>query len=205
MLGTALALLALAGTAAADPRIVYEGSHAFGTDAGAVRWAEGPVFVVCSSSCPQSGGLAPSRLRILLEHLGRIPSVPPPAEAAEAGSGQGTRVPEELRVYFDFDRAVLRPEAVQSVEQFLRRLDLRAFGFEVLGYACPTGPEEYNRRLSLRRARAAAACLERLGGRVLRVEGRGEVVFDPQRFWKSRCAVIKAKPLKEVLHGGEVR
>lgn len=61
--------------------------------------------------------------------------------------------PERFTVYFDFDRAAVRPGEAPKIDDAVRvaRED-RELSFSVTGHADRAGPAEYNRELSLQRA-----------------------------------------------------
>ena len=77
---------------------------------------------------------------------------------------------------FDFDSAVLKPNMKAALEDFADRVKASS-GHEkvtVIGHTDSTGPEDYNMKLSLRRAEAAAEYLRSLGIDDITTEGRGE-------------------------------
>ncbi len=77
---------------------------------------------------------------------------------------------------FDFDSAVLKPEMKVALEDFANKVKASPGHEEVtvIGHTDSTGPEDYNMKLSLRRAQSAAAYLESLGIENIKTEGRGE-------------------------------
>ncbi len=62
------------------------------------------------------------------------------------------------QVLFDFDRADIRPEAVDHLEEILAAVNDRGFGgtIEIAGHTDAVGTAEYNHDLSVRRAAAVA-------------------------------------------------
>ncbi len=67
----------------------------------------------------------------------------------------------EATVHFAFDKAVLTPEAQQTLDGVAAQLQQNAHGIlEVQGYTDSTGPRAYNDRLSQRRADAVVRYLE---------------------------------------------
>ncbi len=77
---------------------------------------------------------------------------------------------------FDFDSAVLKPEMKEALRELADRIKASP-GHEsitIIGHTDSTGPEEYNMKLSLRRAEAAAEYLRSLGIDDITTEGRGE-------------------------------
>ncbi|WP_210491894.1 OmpA family protein [Patulibacter sp. SYSU D01012] len=71
--------------------------------------------------------------------------------------GAGTSIASD--VLFDFDRATLRGPGRRSVLRLAGRLAHGAGTLRVIGHTDGVGGDAYNRRLSLRRARAVAAAL----------------------------------------------
>lgn len=186
------ALAVLLHRPAQAAQVVWVGSYAFRDPV--VRWREAPMFAICTEDCPLPSRLEPSRLLRILKGVGAIPSVRASLPALRPKAGQ-------LKVYFCFDSSEVLRAQLERIERFVRPR-VRDWAFEVYGYACPIGPEDYNLRLSRRRARAVASVIRRLGGEVLLVRGMGEVVFDPRRYSESRCAVIKTRR-KGGADGGE--
>jgi OmpA-OmpF porin, OOP family len=80
----------------------------------------------------------------------------PPAPAPAAG-------PREYRVYFEFDKSNLTPEGRQIVERMVQEVRGGSVRLELVGKADRAGPEDYNQRLSERRARTVVDELVRLG------------------------------------------
>jgi OOP family OmpA-OmpF porin len=79
--------------------------------------------------------------------------------------------------FFDFDRAVLRPEGRARLDDLVEKI--QGINLEVIiavGHTDSTGPAEYNQRLSERRAEAVKAYLVSKGIDANRIytEGKGE-------------------------------
>lgn len=208
----ALALVALAVSVTAwAGSVVYEAEYRYKAPDETFRWAPEATFVACFSDCPEASRLKMSPLAFLMKQLEIIPVVPPApvntvTQPAVGPEQPGVVTTPELRVYFGFDSALLTPKAKGEIKAFVEAWKGKSEGLQVFGYACPIGPEGYNLGLSQRRAEAAASYIRELGGEVLEVKGFGEVIFDPQRYWKSRCAVLKPKKSsREVSHGEEAR
>jgi len=93
------------------------------------------------------------------------------AAAAQAPGARG------FLVYFPWNSAALTPEGAglaREFADFYRPEEISRI--VVIGHADTSGEEDYNRGLSLERARTVAAELERLGieRRIISTEGRGE-------------------------------
>lgn len=96
---------------------------------------------------------------------------PPPAAAPEKISLSA----DEL---FDFDKAVLKPGGKQSLDDLVGKLgDIQYDTIVAIGYADRIGSDEYNKKLSLRRAEAVKAYLVKEKGipadRIF-TDGKGE-------------------------------
>jgi hypothetical protein len=111
-----------------------------------------------------------------------LPPVAPPVVAAAPPPPAPTPAPVKKKivlrgVHFDFDKAVIRPDAEPILDEAARTLGEEGeIRVSVEGHTDSIGTEEYNRRLSLRRADAVRAYLERKGVAAHRmtVEGLGE-------------------------------
>jgi len=93
-------------------------------------------------------------------------------------------------IYFDFDSAKLKKSEIPKLKVFIR-------GDRVVikGYASPEGSEEYNLRLSERRAKSVKKYLERKGIQVEEVKAFGEsLCFEEQKdWWKCRKVEVELK------------
>jgi len=98
--------------------------------------------------------------------------------------------PLRATIYFDFDSAKLKKSEIPKLKVFIR-------GDRVVikGYASPEGSEEYNLRLSERRAKSVKKYLERKGIRVEEVKAFGEsLCFEEQKdWWKCRKVEVDLK------------
>lgn len=91
----------------------------------------------------------------------------------------GSRPRVRLPVYFEFNSAELKPEAMQLLRKVSRALtaaDLESFHFSVEGHTDSIGGEDFNADLSQRRAKAVTQFLEKQGVEANRLQtvGRGE-------------------------------
>jgi outer membrane protein OmpA-like peptidoglycan-associated protein len=113
-----------------------------------------------------------------------FPAAPPPAPAPAPAAAAPTPAPAPAPavkpafiVFFDFDRSTITPQARQIIEA--AAAEAKRTGtvqINVTGHADRSGANDYNMRLSMRRAEAVRAELGRLGiaaGEVA-VRGRGE-------------------------------
>lgn len=105
------------------------------------------------------------------------PPPPPPPPQPQAAPAPQVTVPRSYLVFFDWDSAALTPEALAIVRTAAANAKRTAVTrIRLTGHADRSGPDSYNMKLSLRRARAVLAELERLGidPRDVTVIGRGE-------------------------------
>ena len=89
--------------------------------------------------------------------IDKCPDVPGPA------SNDGCPEEETLEspaIYFDFDKAVLRPEAITELDKLVQTLsNVREYNIVVGGHTCDIGTGAYNMKLSERRAQAVVKYL----------------------------------------------
>jgi outer membrane protein OmpA-like peptidoglycan-associated protein len=132
-----------------------------------------------------SGFLEPYRFLVSLSYSlpGGEPLSEPVARVAASPAEALAPLPPSKKklilrgVNFDFDRAAIRPDSVVILREAADTLkDNHDVTIVVEGHTDSKGSDEYNQRLSVRRAIAVRDQLERLGVRGLRmtVRGRGE-------------------------------
>lgn len=117
---------------------------------------------------PQPPAASPAAQPVAKAAPAQPAPVPPPAPIKAA---------EQARVLFEFDRAVLTPDARAALNQLVQQA--KAMDLEVViavGHADATGSAAYNQRLSERRAGAVKAYMVQQGIDADRIytEGRGE-------------------------------
>lgn len=86
------------------------------------------------------------------------------AAAAAAATAAAKTAPEKVTLsadtLFDFDKAVLKPEGMQALDNLISKLTGIKYDLIVaIGYADRIGTEEYNKGLSVRRAEAVKSYL----------------------------------------------
>jgi OmpA-OmpF porin, OOP family len=123
------------------------------------------------------------------EHLenGKCVAPPPPPVAtpapAPAPAPVAAPVPTSEKVsysadaFFDFDKAVLKPAGKASLDDLVGKLkDINLEVIIAVGHTDSVGTDEYNQKLSVRRAEAVKAYLQSKGVEAKRVytEGKGE-------------------------------
>jgi len=111
------------------------------------------------------------------------PPVAAPAPAAPAPAPAPAPVPTSEKVsysadaFFDFDKAVLKPAGKASLDDLVSKLkDINLEVIIAVGHTDSVGTDEYNQKLSVRRAEAVKAYLQSKGVEANRVytEGKGE-------------------------------
>lgn len=154
-----------------------------GPGRGAHRLATGTLAVVGALTLAAPAPAAPTAeelaasvapLRAPVERLRVAPTIRPVAPPVQRGR---TAVPAD--VLFAFDRAELRPQARRALVRLAATVAGRGGTLRVVGHADGRGDAAYNRRLSLRRARAVAAVLRSGLPARLRIRATGRGSADP--------------------------
>lgn len=138
-----------------------------------------PAFVVCDDCQPRKSlepapkGM-PAVISIKLSES--VPVKPEPSGVNVKEDGQGEKEHRAMTdtsfiVYFDFDSFTLRPEEREKL-----KTAPSPFKGDVVvtGYTCDIGNDEYNRRLSLKRAKAVADYLRQLSVAPKEITGKGK-------------------------------
>jgi OOP family OmpA-OmpF porin len=108
------------------------------------------------------------------------PTAPPAAAPAPAPAPQppaATKVTYAADAFFDFDKAVLKPEGRAKLDDLVGKVkDINLEVIIAVGHTDSVGSDAYNQRLSVRRAEAVKAYLVSKGIEKNRVytEGKGE-------------------------------
>lgn len=141
---------------------------------------EAPALLVVDKA--RAVAEAPVRARPVLPAAAApaaAPAAPAPAPAAApaAAAPASQQITFAANALFDFDRAVLRPDGRQRLDEVVTRI--RAINLDVViavGHTDSMGSEAHNQRLSQRRAEAVKAYLVNQGvpAERIRTEGRGE-------------------------------
>lgn len=101
----------------------------------------------------------------------------PPAQVVAPRTVIPSKVNLDADALFDFDKYVLKPAGKQALDELVDGLkDIDIEIVIVIGHTDSKGSEEYNTRLSLRRANSVRTYLVSKGiaGKRIRTEGRGE-------------------------------
>ena len=102
---------------------------------------------------------------------------PPPAPRAAPAVPAACTIQMPVRIYFDFDSDVVSAEASQMVRQVVQSMTTCGWsGVDVVGHADRSGSNDYNQRLSERRARNVAGLITSSGvsNAAVNVSARGE-------------------------------
>lgn len=132
------------------------------TPADAVPGCDAPLVQPAPSTAPAAPAVV-------------APVVPPKPVVPPAPTSE--KVTFAADAFFDFDKAVLKPEAKVKLDDMASKL--KAINLEVViavGHTDSVGSDEYNQKLSIRRAEAVKAYLVSKGIEANRVytEGKGE-------------------------------
>lgn len=171
-----LALYAPAASTAADLRVGltrYEGG------AAAYGMAENQQLIC--DKCPQVPDLvlAPPRSAIRYEprefsQTLQVSELPQEHCGAPLEVMTPPAAPPRITVFFGFNKAQLSANEKRKIREALAAGLDPSVVVRVDGYTCRVGSQEYNRKLSARRAKAVASYLRALGVKVSSVEGLGE-------------------------------
>lgn len=105
------------------------------------------------------------------------PPPPPPAPPAPAPVPTSEKVTFAADAFFDFDKAILKPEAKVKLDDMASKLkDVNLEVIVAVGHTDSVGTDEYNQKLSIRRSEAVKAYIISRGIDAKRVfsEGKGE-------------------------------
>src|SRR5689334_16093586 len=124
------------------------------------------------------GAVAGGLLGALIGHVLCDPTEeappPPPPPPAPAPPPVHKKISLAADTYFDFNKAVLKPEGKQKVDEVVRELKANpAIRVLVEGHTDSIGSEAYNQKLSERRAMAVADYMESQGVEASRVTTKG--------------------------------
>ena len=138
---------------------------AVGCDGALVRAAAAPAPAPMARPAPPAAAPAPAP----------APAARPPAPAPQPPAA--TKVTYAADAFFDFDKAVLKPEGKAKLDDLVGKI--QGINLEVIiavGHTDSVGTDTYNQKLSVRRAEAVKAYLVSKGIEKNRVytEGKGE-------------------------------
>jgi len=136
------------------------------------NWTPATAAVGCDGALVRAAAPAPAPAV--------VPAPPPPPAARPAPAPQppaATKVTYAADAFFDFDKAVLKPEGKAKLDDLVGKI--KGINLEVIiavGHTDSVGTDAYNQKLSVRRAEAVKAYLVSKGIEKNRVytEGKGE-------------------------------
>jgi len=119
-----------------------------------------------------------------------VPKINTPIEVAPTEFGYSEEIPKQLYttsdVYFYFDQYQLTLEAKYNLDRLLEEIDPDQLALVIIeGYADQTGSDDYNQKLSEKRAEEVATYFKSKGLKKLRVTYRG--------YGETRTSLINSK------------
>lgn len=106
-----------------------------------------------------------------------VAAAPAAAPAAAAATTSPEKITFSADALFDFDRATLKPNGIQALNEFVNAIQGVKYDLIIaVGYADRIGSDDYNKKLSVRRAESVKAHLVSRGIEPSRVfvDGKGE-------------------------------
>lgn len=186
LLITATAAVAFSATAQTTSSDLVD-KNAPGSKHGYATASNGPVVVSGFGDCVRAGHWTQDSRKVIgcdgvVAQAAPAVVTPPPAPApapapAAAPAPTSEKVSFAADAFFDFDKAVLKPEGEKTLNELASRI--KDVDLEVViatGHTDSTGAEAYNQKLSERRAEAVKNYLVSQGLPANRVytEGKGE-------------------------------
>ena len=196
----ACALFSVAGAAQADaPGYVSSTADTIVTSAYGLcwktpYWSPGQAVAPCDA-VPTAQVPAPVPVAVVQPEPKPAPAPAPQALAEPIPAPVIEKVSLESDVLFQFDKAELRPEGREKLDELADRIkDARVESITAVGHADRIGPAQYNEKLSRERAESVKQYLAQRGvieeQRVV-AEGRGE----SQPITEDRCKGLKGNRL----------
>jgi OOP family OmpA-OmpF porin len=140
------------------------------------NWTPATAAVGCDGALVRTVTVAPAPAPAAVPAPAARPA-PAPAPAPAPQPPAATKVTYAADAFFDFDKAVLKPEGRAKLDDLVSKI--QGINLEVIiavGHTDSVGSDTYNQRLSVRRAEAVKAYLVSKGIEKNRVytEGKGE-------------------------------
>ena len=152
-LGCAIAVAAGTAFANVTPNLQDGSGNAVKDGSGACVVTSGQVLPECAGPKPPPPPAEPAK------PAPPAPPAPPPAKPAEPAKPAPQSVRESVVIQadalFDFDKSVLRPDGKKSIDDALAKIQGTDLEMVIAtGHTDSIGTEQYNQRLSERRAEA---------------------------------------------------
>ena len=161
------------------------------------------MFVLCNN-CPETQ-LSPYKSpeeKPLTIAKDKIPGTVISIKVSEAKQEAKQEVISPLKIYFNFNSFSLKQHEKEKLIDWSK--SKKEWEFEVTGYACPIGSEDYNKILSAKRAGTASEILKEEGVKVLKARGVGETTkFGEKQSEYHLNRVVEIIPIKK--RGGETK
>ena len=138
------------------------------------------VLVVFSTARPfTTKQMRNDTIRINALEVEFVEETPAAQKPKQNGSGEVKKIIRlnENKLYFDFDDSRIKPEYYGVLREMVTEIKEMDSDVVIRGYTDSKGTDEYNNRLSLRRAEAVRDKLTEFGlepGRIIKVEGMGK-------------------------------
>jgi OOP family OmpA-OmpF porin len=137
------------------------------------NWTPATAAVGCDGALVRAAAPAPAPAPVARP----APPAPAPAPAPAPQPPAATKVTYAADAFFDFDKAVLKPEGRAKLDDLVGKI--KGINLEVIiavGHTDSVGSDAYNQKLSVRRSEAVKAYLVSKGIEKNRVytEGKGE-------------------------------
>lgn len=148
---------------------------AYSFDAASAQ--SGDTFVVCSN-CPDSKlTILPAITKLAVRISDSMPIQPPTTQSEVVAVVPRNEQPEIKgllgTVHFQFDSSRLSQFEQGNLERISRDIPA-GNSVGITGYTCTIGTDDYNKKLSFRRAEAVATALKAKGVNINTIEGRGK-------------------------------
>lgn len=133
--------------------------------------------------------------------------IPDTQKAQQTQSNKGETVEKTVRVatmQFDFDSEKLSRYERERLDGLLRDLP-RSSTYDLTGYTCTIGTNDYNERLSFRRVNHVAGILKSGGLNVVTVEGKGKCCpVSTEKRLNRRVEILEHQKEEKWLRPGKV-